>query len=127
MKSLAMEAQEMVMDAASANAGDSIGRQIRNASRALGYSDGNWRVRAAWYGEAGSWSGVAIEELRARYARWKEKQRALAVEKQQALAALFEAAATGPDHERLDREQAARLGSLARRMRDENTYKKGES
>jgi hypothetical protein len=64
----------MVRDAAQPSPGDTVKSQRRRAARALGYGDGSWRIRSAWYGEAASWSATAFEELRRKYAAWKERQ-----------------------------------------------------
>jgi len=33
-----------------------------------------WRVRAAWHGDAGRWSGEAIDDFRQRKRRWQQRQ-----------------------------------------------------
>ncbi len=59
-------------------AGDVVGKtiaaQIRQAARHLGYAPDNWRVREAWYGRAGSWSAAALDDLRRRFAVWRERE-----------------------------------------------------
>lgn len=93
--SIAIEAQRIVKDAASPiPAGETIKGQLRRAARALGYQDGDWRVRAAWYGEASTWSAASFEQLRARYGLWRERQAARADAKGQKLAAVYTALAT---------------------------------
>lgn len=59
-------------------AGDVVGKtvaaQVRQAARHLGYPPDDWRVLEAWYGRAGSWSAAAVDELRRRYAAWRERE-----------------------------------------------------
>ena len=94
-QAIAFEARNIVQEAAGpVPAGKNIKWQLRAACRALGYPDGHWRIRAAWYGEAASWSAVALEELRARYRRWSEKQERLADAEERKLATVFEALAS---------------------------------
>lgn len=74
-QSIAAEAQRMVFEAAMpVTPGKSIKAQLRDAARALGYRDGDWRIRAAWYLEAGCWSSEAIELLRMRYEEMQRKR-----------------------------------------------------
>lgn len=116
---VATEAQRMVRDAARPiPAGESIKGQLRRAARALGYRDGDWRVRAAWYGEADSWSASAFEELRRRHAAWRERNAASAQAKLDSAAQWYAALA-----ERLEasdgefhRETITRLLDAARQM-----------
>ena len=88
VSTIAVEAQDMVLKAAGDVAGLTIQGQLRKACRALGYRDGHWRIRAAWYGEAESWSAKALEDLRARYRAWDDRQGRLADEAERTLAAL---------------------------------------
>jgi hypothetical protein len=90
---LALEAQRMVRDAAQPSPGDTVKSQRRRAARALGYGDGSWRIRSAWYGEAASWSATAFEELRRKYAAWKERQSKSAEAELAKLAELYSAMA----------------------------------
>lgn len=57
-------------------AGDVVGKtvaaQVRQAARHLGYAADDWRVREAWYGRAGAWSAAAVDDLRQRFAAWRE-------------------------------------------------------
>jgi hypothetical protein len=53
--------------------GESIQAQMNKAHRHLGRPS-FWRVRAAWYGEAGTWSAAAIEEFRERYRSFRARQ-----------------------------------------------------
>lgn len=92
---IAVEAQEIVRAAAMPiPAGETIKGQLRRAARALGYRDGDWRIKAAWYSEAGSWSAEAFEELRVRHREWREKQTRLADLEQKTLAATLAAFAS---------------------------------
>lgn len=76
---LATQAQEMVRHAAEPiPPGETVKGQLRRSARALGYGDWSWRIEAAWYGRADSWSAAAFEELRARYALWSKRQSSLA-------------------------------------------------
>lgn len=95
MSSLALEAQRIVRDAARPVApGEGIKAQMRRAWTALGHPEW-WRVRAAWYGEAGSWSAVAFDDLRMRYADWTERQQRRARLQGSTLADHLEATARG--------------------------------
>lgn len=92
--SIAAEAQRIVRDAAQpVPPGHTVKGQLRRAARALGYCDGDWRIRAAWYGEADSWSARAFEDLRARYAIWRARQSARAESESEKAAAVFAALA----------------------------------
>lgn len=63
---LAAEMQSLVRDAATpVRGGETVKGQMRRAWSALGRPD-FWRVRSAWHGEAGRWTGDAIEDFRAR-------------------------------------------------------------
>ena len=74
--SIAFEARRYVKDAAGPiHAGESIKAQLRRSAANLAPVP-HWRVRAAWYGEAGSWSAAAMDDLRARWRAWKAKQEA---------------------------------------------------
>jgi hypothetical protein len=80
-QAIAMEAQGIVHDAARpVAAGDTVKAQMRNAWVALGRPP-MWRVRAAWYGDAGSWSAEAFEDLRMRYRVWRDRQEAIGRER----------------------------------------------
>lgn len=61
MRSIALSAAEPVRP------GETIKGQLRRATTRLQATA--WRVRAAWYGEAGCWSGSAVEDFRRRAAR----------------------------------------------------------
>ena len=119
VSSIAAEARGIVLDAAGDTAGLTVKGQLRKAARALGYRDSHWRIRAAWYGEAQSWSAEALEDLRARYRAWDARQAALAAEQDKTHAALLRAGATalesGSDAE-LDRSEARRMRSQADRL-----------
>jgi hypothetical protein len=124
--SLALEMQALVREAAQpVPSGKNVKWQVRQAWDNLGRPP-QWRVRAAWYGEAGCWVGRAIEDFRARHAAWKAKQEAkadAAIETAIArFAAIREALAAsdpefhGPEIDRLGRligelrEQASKRG-----------------
>lgn len=122
-RSIAIEAQRMVREAAEpVPAGETIKGQLRRAARALRYADGDWRIRAAWYGEAQSWSAAAFEELRARYGSWRERQEAKAQAERLTLAARYAAIAErlrGQD-ENFHRQDIDALVAMARRIGGEN-------
>jgi len=72
---VAAEAKRMVLEAAMPiPAGETVKGQLRRAARALGYRDGDWRIRTAWYGHAGAWSASAFMDLKRAYMRMKEKR-----------------------------------------------------
>lgn len=77
MNAIAIEARDMVRRAAEpVRPGETIKAQMRRAERALGYaSTERWRVRAAWYGEAGCWGAGAFRDLQERYRGWIEDHR----------------------------------------------------
>jgi hypothetical protein len=62
-RDIAKELQDGVLEAAEVKPGMGIKAQINAACENLGYPRGHWRVRAAWYGGAGSWRGKAMFEL----------------------------------------------------------------
>lgn len=71
----------MVRDAARPIApGETIKAQMRRAWAELGRPP-MWRVRAAWYGEAGSWTAAAFEDLRMRSRAFCARQEARAHER----------------------------------------------
>lgn len=89
----------MVRDAAQPiPAGETVKGQLRRAARALGYREGGWRIRAAWYGEAAPWSAAALEELRDRYRLWNERQAKGAQSEAQKLATIYAALAERLEH-----------------------------
>jgi hypothetical protein len=55
--------------------GESVKAQIRRAWEALGRPP-YWRVRAAWYREAGCWSGEAVRDFEARDHKRRLKEKA---------------------------------------------------
>lgn len=74
MEALAVEMQTLVLDAAEpVRAGETIKSQQRRAWERL-QRPAFWRLRAAWYGEAGCWSGTAIEDMRRRSAARLQKE-----------------------------------------------------
>lgn len=102
MTSIAIDMQAVAYEAAEpVKAGETVKRQMRRAYDELASVVGviplkEWRVRAAWKGEAGCWGGKAVRdferrrvELRAKRDRAREKARAKARE----LASIYSAAA----------------------------------
>lgn len=109
-EALAVEMQEIARAAAKPlAAGDSIKTQMRRAWAALGRPT-FWRLRAAWYGEAGCWAGAAIEEFRSRDAARRRKEEALrgqAADNRRRRAAIAQMVVS--ENEELHRRAAARL------------------
>ncbi|MGI4763948.1 MAG: hypothetical protein ACRYGP_02600 [Janthinobacterium lividum] len=68
--------RDIVRQAAGSVTGKTVAAQIRQAARHLGYAADDWRVREAWYSRAGAWSAAAVEDLRHRFAAWRESERA---------------------------------------------------
>jgi hypothetical protein len=119
MSAIALEAQSIVRKAAEpVPAGMTVKGQLRMASRALGYPEGFWRVRAAWHGEAGCWSASALEDLRARFRRWQDKQNTKARAADLTHAARLEAVAAALESKDADfyRTEAESLRDLAHRI-----------
>lgn len=86
---LALEMRRIVQHAASpVQPGETIKAQQRRAWEALKRPP-FWRLRAAWYGEAGSWSAVAADDLRRRDAERRRKE-AKARDQASELAALYQ-------------------------------------
>jgi hypothetical protein len=117
-RAIADEARSIVMRAAEPiPAGDTVKTQMRRAWERLGRPSW-WRMRAAWYGEAGCWSATAIEEFRLRASRWQNRQEAAAREEAHVLAAVLgrflEADASAGAHVASEDLDAAR--SLVRRL-----------
>lgn len=73
---IAVEAQQIVRQAAGNTAGKTVVAQQRAAEIALGYTAGSWRIREAWYGRAGGWSAQAIRDLQDRYLAWRDREEA---------------------------------------------------
>lgn len=87
---IAIEAQRIVREAANpVRAGATVKEQMNAAARALGYPAGHWRIRAAWNGEADSWSAKAFQELKDKYDGMVAKQRRSINFNKQRLAALY--------------------------------------
>jgi hypothetical protein len=117
--SLALEAEQLVKDAAApCKPGEKIKAQLNRACERLGYHSDRWRVRAAWYREAGCWSASALEELRSRAAAWKERRDSLTQAKLDKYGAID--AALADRLETLDpdfyRAEIARLRDAVRRL-----------
>lgn len=71
--SIAREAKGIVRCAAApVSPGEGIKAQMTRAWKELG-RPAWWRLRAAWYGEAGSWSAVAMDDLRERERRRSQR------------------------------------------------------
>lgn len=72
--SIAAEMQSVVLHAAEpVQAGETIKSQQRRAWERLSRPS-FWRLRAAWYGEAGCWSARAVEDMRRRHAARLQKE-----------------------------------------------------
>ena len=69
---MAAELRDLVHQAAGDVAGKTVAAQVRQAARHLGYPAESWRVREAWYGRAGGWSAAAVDDLRRRFAAWRD-------------------------------------------------------
>ena len=90
MLSISFEAQRMVREAAKpVRRGATVKEQMNAAARSLGYPAGHWRIRAAWNGEADSWSAVAFQELKDKYDGMVARQRRTINTGKQRLAALY--------------------------------------
>lgn len=101
------------------NAGETVKAQMRRAWTALGRPP-MWRVRAAWYGEAGSWSAAAFEDLRARYQIWcakkeREARARTSIDTEFLVGLRADLAATDPN---LHRETIAQLDEALRVCRE---------
>lgn len=119
MSAVATEARDIVRAAAEPiPAGETIKGQMRRAARSLGYRDGDWRIQAAWYGHAGSWSATAFEDLRSRYTTWREKRERIADSAADLSATKFLAMAAMLEQqdESFHREHINQLRDMARRL-----------
>lgn len=74
MSDIAFDAQAMVREAADARGGAKIKSQMNAAARNLGYPLGDWRIKAAWYGEAGAWGAAMFRDLENRFEAWKARR-----------------------------------------------------
>ena len=54
--------------------GLTIKAQVRQAARNLDFPAESWRPREAFYGRAGGWSAAALDDLRRRFAAWREHE-----------------------------------------------------
>ena len=73
---IADEMKALVRDAARPiSPGEGVKAQQRRARVNLGFPD-EWRVRFAWYGRAGQWSAVIVDDFRARYRAWRTRMEA---------------------------------------------------
>ncbi len=69
---IAAEARDLVRRAAGDVVGLTIAAQIRQAARHLGYQSDDWRPRELWYGRCAS--SAALDDLRRRFAAWREHE-----------------------------------------------------
>jgi hypothetical protein len=100
----AREMQDLVRNAAGdPQMGERIKAQINRAWENLGRPKA-WRVRAAWNGEAGCWSGVACLEFKERYRVYREQQETRARARSAAALTIIEA--IDADNPNLDRRTA---------------------
>ena len=53
--------------------GETVAAQMRRSWERLG-RPAWWRLKAAWYGEAGSFSAQAASDLQDRFVRWREAE-----------------------------------------------------
>ena len=87
MNTIATDAKFFVQEAAKpVQPGDTVKAQMNRAAEHLGYKRGYWRIKDAWYGEAGCWSAKAFEDLKRRYCAWKGRQEARAHQEADVLA-----------------------------------------
>lgn len=106
---LAKEMQDIVFAAAEpAKVGEKQKAQLLRAWEALSQPP-FWRVKAAWQGAAGSWTGVAIEDMRQRDRARREREAKLR-DAAEDLGALYARIARYAD---IDRERARHLLDLA--------------
>ena len=117
MEVLALEMKQIVRSASEPiSAGETVKGQMRRAWERLRRPPW-WRVKAAWYGEAGRWSGQAIEDMRRRYETRQSKEakgRAQATELGQLYAAIADRLAETDAH--FHREDIAGLKHAARAL-----------
>lgn len=126
--SIAFEARRIVRNAAEpVPPGSTVKAQMRSAAIALGYPVGSWRIRAAWNGEASSWSAEAFELLRNRHRLWRSKQEARADAEGRKLSEIYTALAgrLGAKDAEFHRNDIDALLALVRRIgaRDEGPLK----
>lgn len=115
--SIASEMRHVVYLAAEpVRPGDTVKAQQRRAWETL-QRPAWWRLRAAWYGEAESWSARAVEDMRKRDLARRERE-GRARDAAERLSAIYADIAGRPD---LDRARAAELfhaaGALGHRDR----------
>lgn len=87
VSTLATDMKTIVYAAADPRPGETVKAQIRKAWAALGFPS-FWRVKAAWYGEAGCWSGEAVRDFQVRDAARRRKEEAAREHANQAVASL---------------------------------------
>jgi hypothetical protein len=106
MSAIALEARGIVRAASEPVApGETVMAQMNRAARNLGFAAGDWRVKAAWYGEAGCWGAAAFRDLQDRFEKWTARNERRASGRASAAAASLAAlrqslAATDPDFHR---------------------------
>lgn len=83
--------------------GETVAAQMRRSWERLGRPKW-WRLKAAWYGEAGSFSAVAAQDLQQRFVAWRDAESRRV------------ASAAATEHAR----QAATDRDLLRRLRDQH-------
>ena len=116
--SIASEAQRLVMGLSEpVAAGETVTAQMRRAWERLGRPSW-WRIRAAWYGEAGCWSAAAVEDLRQRADRWAAREEARGRDEAHALATVLSRFLEGDadPHPSLARADLAAARDLVRRL-----------
>lgn len=104
MSAVALDAQRMVRAAAHPlEPGDTVKAQMRRASQNLRYVAGDWRVKAAWYGEAGCWGAALFRDFEERFHAWDARRQRRADAQQStaeaALVGLRSALAAHPDED----------------------------
>jgi hypothetical protein len=99
--------------------GDTVKAQINRAYVALGRPP-FWRVKAAWYGESGSWSAAAMRDLQDRYRRMLAKQAKATQSADYLHAARLDAAATSLESidAEFHRNEIERYRHMARELRN---------
>lgn len=74
MSAVALDAQSIVFAAADpVQPGETVKAQMNRAARNLGFKAGDWRVKAAWYLEAGCWSAALFRDFEERFEQWNAR------------------------------------------------------
>lgn len=88
MNAVAVEMRTLVLaSSVPVEPGETVKAQMRRGWGALG-KPAWWRFKAAWYGEAGGWSAVAVDDFRSRDARRRNKEAKVRDNANAAIAAL---------------------------------------